>query len=89
MKNKDEKKVISFVTGAKKEFSDQLLRDAVKDIDITELNADAENESKYTAIGSAMAISPTGKNKTYRFEAVVEITDGACAFKSIKLELLE
>ena len=85
MKSKEEKKVIAFVTKAKETFNAQLVRDKVVDIDITEYNQSEEDATKFTVAGSIETVSPTGKDKAYTYDAVVEIKDGECSFVTLKV----
>ena len=63
-----EEKVQEFMSNAKEAFKNQIPRDKVDDIAVTDC---AEKDGAYEVTGSVGATSPTGKLKTFGYTATV------------------
>jgi hypothetical protein len=78
-------KAQKFLTSAKEEFKKYIPRDAIDDIGVTQC---AEKDGAFEITGSVGATSPTGKEKTYGYCAVVAVDEGGNA-SLLKLQVSE
>ena len=79
-------KAKKFITGAKKSFKNLIPRDTINDVTITEC---VENDGDFSITGSVGTESPTGKQKTFKYSAVVKMdADMKCSLEDLKVSEL-
>ena len=72
-----------FITGAKEGFKNRIPRDTIDSIGVTDC---AEKDGIFIITGPVAAVSPTGKEKTYRYTAEVNVgADGECSLIKLKV----
>jgi len=77
------KKAQKFITHAKKEFEKIIPRDKIDNVEITTC---VEKDGAFEIIGSVGTTSPTGKEKTFGYSAVVNVdANEECSLEKIKL----
>ncbi len=80
------KKAQKFITKSKKEFEKIIPRDKVDEIIVTSC---VEAEGAFEIAGSVATISPTGKQKTFGYNAVVnEDEAGTCSLGKLQVNEL-
>ena len=76
-------KAQNYIINAKEEFKKYIPRDTIESIGVTEC---VEKEGLFEFNGPVAATSPTGKEKTFRYTASVDVnTDGVCSI--VKLQV--
>ncbi len=88
---KDGRTARNFVLRSKEAFSEKIPRNTVKDIDISEcVRVEDYTEAVRIAVtGSVETTSPTGKTKTYRYQASVDVNGKEASFASLEVTPLE
>ena len=72
-----------FIIDAKDEFKKQIPRDTIMNIEVTDC---IEKDRIISITGPVDAVSPTGKEKTYRYNAEVSVdADGVCSLVGLKV----
>jgi hypothetical protein len=81
----------NFLLKSKNAFSEKILRNTVKDIDISECVQDETCTSacRFNITGSVETESPTGKGKTYLYHATVDVADKKENLVSLNITPLE
>ncbi|MBQ1862041.1 MAG: hypothetical protein II149_00865 [Clostridia bacterium] len=88
---KESKAAQNFLLKSKDAFSEKILRNTVKDIDISECVQDETYASacRFNITGSVETESPTGKARTYLYHATVDVADKKENLVSLNITPLE
>ncbi len=89
--SKESRAAQEFVLKSKKTFSDQIARNKVNSVDISDcvLDKTYSAAARFSVVGSVETTSPTGKLKTYEYKATVDVAGKTCAFASLEVLPLE
>ena len=88
---KETKHAQDFLLKSKEAFAAKIARNKVNNIDFTVFTRDeAYTEAvRFLAEGSVETTSPTGKLKTYRYNATIDVNGKDCKFASLDVLPLE
>ena len=83
-KNQDlELNAKNFIINSKDVFKKFIPRDTIGDVEVTECS---ESDGVFKMVGAVGTISPTGKQKTFKFCAdVIAEADGTCFLAGLKV----
>ena len=83
LEEKNEIKAQKFITQAKKEFEKLIPRDTIGNVAVTEC---VEEGGSFKITGSVGTVSPTKKQKTFKYSATVNVDDdGKCALADLQV----
>lgn len=86
IEEKQIQKAQNFIIGAKKEFKKFIPRDTIEDISVTDC---IEEGGNFVITGSVGTLSPTKKEKTFRYSAAVNVDEsGKCSLANLQVSEL-
>ena len=89
--SKEKKYVHEFILKSKKAFAEKFTRNKVDSIDVSACTPDESytEAARFAVDGSVETVSPTGKLKTYRYRATVDVKGKECTMAFLEILPLE
>ena len=85
--NKESRLAQNFLLKSKEAIAAKIARNTVKNIDISDCAQDEayKEAARFLIVGSVETTSPTGKTKTYKCRATVDVKGKECNFASLEV----